>query len=255
MSEIKIFRSTLHASFTIEAGRGDININVLDETGTKETRFDVRREMKEDDAIRYLLGTHHHRANFLVECGLGPDTEIRTSVQHPITSGERGKLGDVDVLLVPKEQPHRALAVEAKLVRVIAKETKPGEPDADEHSKFPKLRHGAEQVLELLDLGFHRVVFLVFLLVDGSNRAQYNVLARSPTTESRRLVAGYASTAVNAGAGLCMIEVVQPGLKSFSKLSQVNVGMYSQPSLNEQRSRLTERVQSVMRNAEKYPRR
>ena len=117
---------------------------------------------------------------------------------------EREQLGDIDLLLVPRET--QAVAIQFKRVKVPTTAFATGNP-----GKLRGLKKGVHQCNDLVSRGFYRVMLGIILVVDGRERTEFNFAFRGATDEHLRAVkSAVDQDLLSARAGIFIIEIAQP---------------------------------------------
>jgi len=135
-------------------------------------------------------------------------SDSRILFEVPLTDlGEEVSLeGDCDVLAVDPARPDLSIGFQCKRVKV-----KSTTFQTHRVGKLHELARGAIQVGQLAKLGFHRIYFLVFMVVDGRQQHELNFAARGATAPLvHQLDDTIAQIGVPESAGISRIELTQP---------------------------------------------
>lgn len=95
-------------------------------------------------------------------------------VQKPLIEGTNDKPGDLDVLIIPKENEAETIAVEVKCFKAVTFSDKPTNVN-----KSKKVIGAFKQVNSYLKFGFHKVYFAIVLLDDARQDTTPNQLMKS----------------------------------------------------------------------------
>lgn len=146
---------------------------------------------------------------------------IRFGVQHPIITTPNKKPGDIDVLVWDPPNPHQAVAIECKRVKVTAIDT-----DQDTVNKIQGIGGGVAQANAMKELGFFSNYLAIFILVDGRLRTEYNVVHRGASDQTFHQIYEFPYRGqLSPDVGILFVEIIQPTGKVVDTMGYIGVAL------------------------------
>jgi hypothetical protein len=197
----------------------------------------------EGQIIDWLVAFPPARELLLEELGLAAGTFVQTSVIEPLIERNRRKQpGDIDLILVP--EPHRAIAIQVKRVRMLAETTHRDSTPGRQLGNITKL---IEQANGSREIGFHANYALVLVECYGVERSEYNFLARgSSPGVFRRIYHLTKDQPLHSDVGLIFVEIIQPTRTSVDRAGVVAICVDKPAIEQEQPPDLTARVRQLV---------
>lgn len=144
--------------------------------------------------------------------------------------------GDIDVLLIEGPSHERAIAIEAKRIKIPPHAFRTGRP-----GKISGLKQGVAQANLLQRLGFSRAYLLIAIVTDGREREEFNFAFRGPPLEMMREIEGFGgAAALHPEVGLGFVYVTQPVDKDIQWAGAIGVSMARHSQEREQSASITE---------------
>ena len=130
--------------------------------------------MVEGEALFWLLQNPQFRKGFFAEFFPQFPKAVRhfTGLVEPFTYHDKTP-GDIDLLLVQPDLPHKAVAFEFKRIKVFREET-----GKEKINRIPYLAHGIEQSNGYHAIGFSQTYLVAIILDDGRHLETPNVMFR-----------------------------------------------------------------------------
>ena len=196
--------------------------------------------LSEDALIRFLLSRQDIKSILFAELGLPEDTFVSEGVVLPFVTDRNKKPGDIDILLCGPKQPHRAVAIEVKRVKVSA--------DGGGSQKVNKLGDvsgGLLQAKALADLGFARVYFAILVVVDGrlENEEGNYLDRRMGESAAQKVIEVPSWPSIRPDVGILYFEIVQTVDKPIERAGLIGLAIAKPAMLREQPSDLTTLVE------------
>jgi hypothetical protein len=207
------------------------------ESGEKVT------DRTEGQIADWLVASPMARELLLEELGLAVDTFAQTSVIEPLIERNRRKPpGDIDLILVP--EPHRAIAIQIKRLRVLAETTHRDSTPGRQLGNITKL---IEQANGSRDIGFRANYALVLVECYGPARSDHNFLARgSSPGVFRRIYHLTKDQPLHSDVGLIFVEIIQPTPTSVDRAGVVAICVEKPAIEQNQPPDLTARVRKLV---------
>lgn len=211
------------------------------DSGTENSASVV--DMAEASIVRWLLGHPEARTLLYSQAQLDLKSLDRLSVGRPLIAKANAKPGDVDWLCVPASQPHLAVALECKRVKVRAVGTRD-----DQVNKIADLGRGVAQANGLADMGFHRSFLMVIVQTDGRTRRDLGQIFRGRTEQTFATIYEFPQReSLNEDVGVVFVDVVQPTGRAIGDMAYVGVCVDRPARPREQSDGLTSRVRECLR--------
>jgi hypothetical protein len=192
-------------------------------------------DVPEASLCRWLFGVGSSLCRVRDELRISPGSKVlfetRTADVAPSARGP----GDVDVLLVDRLSPQRAIAIETKRVKVSTHAFHTGQA-----GKIGELEHGVVQANLLRAIGFHRTYLLVAVVTDGRERTDANFAFRGPPLEMMRAIEAFpAQVKLDSDIGLGFVYVTQPVDKDIQWAGSIGIVIRRDAREREQSANLT----------------
>ena len=177
-------------------------------------------DQSEAQIVDWLVGLRLARELLLEELGLLADTYTQTAIIEPLIEKNRHQPpGDNDLVLVP--EPHRAIAIQVKRIRVQAETT---HKDRTPRRQVGNITRLVEQANGSREIGFAANYALILIECYGVERSEYNFLGRgSSPGVFRRIYHLTKDHPIHPDVGLIFVEIVQPTRTSVDRAGMVAV--------------------------------
>lgn len=178
----------------------------------------------------------------LTELEIKQNPFYKLAVKEPIINDQKEKPGDIDILICKTQEPHKAIAIECKRVKVTTVDM-----ENDKVNKISNVGNGVQQANSLCKLGFHRTYLAILVEVAGKNRKEYNILSRgsSPVTLEKVYDFPYRDN-LHKDVGVIFIEITQPTGKHIDNMVIVGICIDKEAGQIEQSSNLTNRINELL---------
>lgn len=208
-----------------------------------ENSVDSITRIHEPQIVRWLVGNDSPRSLLLEALGMPDDAHCRTEVTDPFLGRKRSELGDIDLLICPRDRPHQAIAIEWKRVKSTVSRY-----NQDKPNKIDAAKKAIGQVKDLHGLGFSQTYIGVVAVADGQSAEDTNFAFRGLSNETRgRLERVLDSLRPPDGVGVVYMEIIQPTRKPIDEAAMICIAQLRQPVLREQPEQLTTLVYNFMR--------
>jgi hypothetical protein len=200
-------------------------------------------DQAEGQIVDWLVGMRSARELLLEELGLPADTYVQTGIIEPlIEQNRRRPPGDIDLIFVP--EPHHAIAIQVKRVRVQAETTHRDRMLGRQLGNITRL---VEQANGSRDIGFCANYALVLIECYGVARSEYNFIARgSSPGVFRRVYHMTKDQPLHPDVGLIFVEITQPTRTSVDRAGMVAVCADKQATQLDQPPEITARVRQLV---------
>ncbi|MBS1911507.1 MAG: hypothetical protein JST22_05945 [Bacteroidetes bacterium] len=199
---------------------------------------------------------------------------LATNVVQPLRDGRRQKPGDIDVLFVPGAAAEQAIAIECKVVPIVAADyvRAPGNggtkvpageftgeegeyvlSSAKARNRFQALRRSIEQVTALCELGFHQTYLCVIVAADMQARQGYNWFYRVPSDqEHREIIDQCVGLGLPEECGIVFVQITQPSEMSVLYSGGLMLRLYRAATSLRQTAQITSRVEQLVAAPSEY---
>src|ERR1044072_8376448 len=245
MRKLLVFETIAFDSHTFHAG-------TVIPGGTSIKSFGNYEDLEEDDVttkdeetiIKWLLGSPA-KDLLLRVLGVGRDSFIAYSVKQPVVENPQKKPGDIDILICGEYRADRAIAIQCKLVKVVA-----FSQEEDDVSKLPDIKGAVLQAnKQRANFGFHRNYLAVIVKAYGQKRTQNNPIFRGPNQNTMKLLYEFPQReSLHSDVGILFIDITQPTGKSYDQMAVVGICHDQQAMPLEQSPNLTNRIKEFMQN-------
>jgi len=217
-------------------------VRVFDDPSHQVGPEDRIVDLPEDALGAALLADRQVRQLIYEALRLGPDTAYALKVRAPFIYSHHEKPGDIDVMLSPQRAPQYTHVLETKRAKV-----RPGKGGAGQRITHLTLAQPeVAQVNRLADFEFSRTTLALLVAVEDYARSEISVIMRGMTPQTVTKILNVSlQAALDPRVGLCVVEIVQPTTRSFSKCGCVGVALLRPPAVVEQPGHVTRRVVSV----------
>jgi hypothetical protein len=209
-------------------------------------------EQREQDIIRYLCKSGDlFRWNIPQLLGVDSQILLASHVVRPLRDNRRHKPGDIDLIIVPEGKPDAAIAIECKVVPVVAvDDVEDGHyllKDKRGRNQYQSMKRGTEQLKALCGLGFHQIYQCVIVATDARNRWGYDIWFREATESVyEKITALRSNENIPDGCGLMTIELVQPSDKQIMYQGAIEPRIQQRAKFHEQRGEITQRIRMLL---------
>jgi len=205
-------------------------------------------DFSEKGTVEYLVSTYFTRDLLLTELGSFsgtnyPDYRPFVEVSEPVlTYEDQKKIGDVDLLLIPKNRPDAAIAIEFKRVKV-----KCHSKDEESVNKVEEIRRkGIRQAKALADIGFYQVYLGIILQYDGREMKNEHILSRiSDGPRSNDVYELIFTEEIDQRVGIFYIRFNQTTGRHFSKQGTIGISVDRVAHRQKQCAYLTNRIKEL----------
>ncbi len=190
-----------------------------------------------------VLNDSHYRETVLNIKGIGTkDTRIVEQVELRLF--RKNLAGEVDILVVPNEQPELSTAIQVKRLKAVVQMDDLGHDSAfvGHPSRFQELiAKGIEQANQTKAVGFAQVYLWVFVAIDTRQRNNGWYSYDGPDSNLQCLInSAISPTGLDPAVGLMRFEWVQPMDRAPFELSTHGGSLLSLATTTEQPPELTE---------------
>lgn len=217
------------------------NIPFFDGSGSESDENVTDRG--ERQIVDWLVALRPARELFLEELQLPADTYIQTGIIEPlIEKNRRRPPGAIDLILIP--EPHRAIAIQVKRVRVQAETTHRDHTPGRQLGNITRL---VEQANGSREIGFCEKYALVLVECYGVGRSEHNFLARgSSPAVFRRIYHMTKDQPIHPDVGIIFVEITQPTRASVDQAGMVAVCADKRATPLDQTPEMTTRVRRLV---------
>jgi len=204
-------------------------------------------QQKEEQIVSWLFSQTQVKELIFTELRI-QNPCFSLNVVDPIIDNPNKKPGDIDILICEQRQPHRAIALECKRVKVIA-----ADMENDKVNKIDNIGNGVKQANALREIGFHRTYLAILIEVEGKNRVEYNTLCRGPSPTTFKKVYDFPfRDKLHKDVGVIFIEISQPTGKSIDSMAGVGICIDKEAGRLEQPDYLTNRINTLLRGLKRH---
>lgn len=230
-SHAKYLGQGLSHSFFDESSKNEESVTTIHENEIVDWIF--QDESRQDLIFRNL---YHEKASQIFYC-------FRVDCEPILTNEDRKKIGDIDMLICPRNYPNYATAVEFKRVKV--------ETLDDQTAKVNKLQtcriKGLDQVDQLRSFNFWKTYLGVIIEDDARRSDSESSLMRSSTGDLEKAIYNLTfDKGLDHYAGVMYIQIIQPTGESFHARNSfgICIDKYAKPVIQDEE--LTKRIEKFM---------
>jgi hypothetical protein len=199
-------------------------------------------EIPEPALVRWLFLQHAARGLLFRKLLLQQQAHCQVQVRYPFLEKSMTPPGDIDLLASDPDQPHLAVAIEWKRVKVRA--TNDGQEVVN---KIEALGDAVSQVRGLKRLGFDRTYLAVVAAVDGRGVSAGNFVARGTSDRTFcRTIEVASGLDIPPQVGLLYVEISQPLQKTIDEAAVISVAVIKPAKRCGQSDRTTARVEQYL---------
>lgn len=216
---------------------GRLELEVIENTKTSVRRFI-------EGQILDFLFNRGFKGLLLKELGLDTNKNLQVyrDVVGPFIDNPALKPGDLDLVIFDPAEPSKAIAIEAKCVKL-----KKEQDQSVLYTKEKNLTKGITQVNEYLRFGFHKTYLLVILLDEAHEDTKgLDIFKRSSLNESKKLLNPNVLANLDEKVGLLYLGVRQITEQSIHFNSVVDLMKLKEAVEVDQFNITTERILSLM---------
>jgi hypothetical protein len=211
-------------------------------THRTESSAESVARLTEREIVQHLFESSVARALILDELELSRNALHALHVMAPFTYG-RQKPGDIDALLCDSAEPHHAVALECKRVKVIGSDS-----GTDRVNRLDDFGQAHDQANALAKLRFNRTFLACIAIVDARLRPVPNFALRGTSTATfGRLFDTAMTMPLVEEVGVLYIEIDQPVHAPIEQAANVSVGIFRESRRQEQEGQSTARIANFMR--------
>jgi hypothetical protein len=201
------------------------------------------RDYHEDAITNWLLDGESRKRLLTGDIFENVDEVIdKRCLRKPFTP-DRGKPGDIDILLFQRDSPQRSVAIECKRIKVEALSERDVKINGEKN-----IGEGIIQANEYFNLGFSRVYLLIFLLHDGRKLNTPNILFRyGKGLKVERLYSLPWQGDLHEKVGIIFVEVYQISDRDVNTTYGLGICVDKRASEQEQPYDLTLKVMSLLK--------
>lgn len=205
-------------------------------------------DFPEKKTVEYLLGNYFSKdllISELASVSTTPHLDFSpfAEISEPVLEYEdRKKIGDVDLLLIPKNRPDVSIAVEFKRVKV-----KCYSKDDESVNKVEEIRRkGIKQAKILADIGFSQVYLGIMLQYDGRKMRNEHIFFRySDGPASNDVYDLIYTEKIDPRVGIFYLRLNQPTGRNFSKQGSIGIFIDRVAARQKQSFALTNRLKEL----------
>lgn len=174
--------------------------------------------MNEAELVRWLIHKKDAFKLLLKLLNLPINTEYFLEVRKPITDQENE--GDIDLILLPNNDPYRAIAVECKRAKVEILDNN----GKEKVNKINDIRKGFKQSKRLREMGFYKTYLLVFVVTDGRNKITPNTFFRDgESAQVKELYRMSMEEPLHSDVGFIYVKITQPTDKDINWRGNIGI--------------------------------
>lgn len=200
-------------------------------------------DIPEKELVAHVLSDSHYRATLLNIKGV-VTKDARIVEQVELRLFRKDLAGEVDILVVPNEQPELSTAIQVKRLKAVVKMDELGHDSAfiGHPSRFQELiAKGVEQANQTKAVGFAQVYLWVFVAIDTRPRNNGWYSYEGPDSNLQGLInSAISPTGLDPDVGLMKFEWVQSMDRAPFELSTHGGSLLSLATTSEQPPDLTE---------------
>jgi hypothetical protein len=203
-------------------------------------------EVSEADILKDLL-TSDARNLILEELGVSNECPMFFEVKKPVVQFDE-KPGDIDLLICLEGRADKAIGIQCKRVKVEALDQ-----NEDKCNKISSIAEGVRQAnLQRRNFGFHQNYLAILIETYGRLRDKSNTVFRGPTSETFNEIYNISQDeSLDEEVGILFLKITQPTGKSWRRMQQVSVCVDKPASCLDQTTRLTNRLNELLRSSSK----
>lgn len=211
-------------------------------TETDESSESVT-SMSEDQAIRWLFNSFSFGKIFIESFYGNPDgIQIHFGEKEPFIVTGR-KPGDIDIMLVDKNAPDRAIAFECKRLKITSIDT-----PMPKVNNIQGIKHGVKQANGLQSLGFYKSYLVMILLDDSRHFAYPNTMLRNSQWQDVEEVYDIPwNEPIHQDVGIVFIKVTQPTGKHFNEMAGIGLCIDKEAQEQEQSVAMTNKIKELLK--------
>jgi len=196
---------------------------------------------EEKEIIQWFFGQLLLRKVLYEELGIEQTRPFKLKVTEPIISNPNKKLGDIDILICDKNNPHRAIAMEGKRIKAIVEAS-----GQEKINKIGDIKDAVLQANAMRDMGFYNSYLVLFIEVDGREREETNFFFRGLSDQNFKRVYDFPQRdQLHDDIGVIFIEIVQPIDRTVNKAGMVRICVDKKAKPLSQPTNLTNRIIEV----------
>jgi hypothetical protein len=209
-------------------------------TDVNENSIESVTKKSESQIVSRLMTHHLARGILYAKLGLKKESSYRQDVQGPIVTNPSTQ-GDIDLIIWETVNPHQAIAMQCKRVKVMAIDV-----NNDRVNKLQEIEFAVEQTNNMFDLfKFSRTYMVLLIAVDGRARNEYNMLSRGATdTTFKQCYDLEVLGRLKKEIGIIIVELIQPSSSSFEKTGMICIGFGREAKRDSQGIRITNCISS-----------
>lgn len=237
MKRPMIFRQTNYDSNALTGATQMLFFTETDENSESVTL------MTEDQAVKWLFSSFSFGKTFIEEF-FDSQNHINAffGKKEPfVISGK--KPGDIDILLIDKERPDKAIAFECKRLKVTSID-----------SPLPKVnnvqgvKQGVKQANGLQSLGFYKSYLMIILLDDSRHFDYPNTMMRNSKWQDVEEVYDIPwNEPLNQDVGIVFVKVTQPTEKHYNKMAGIGFCIDKEANVQQQTTSMTNKVKELLK--------
>lgn len=198
----------------------------------------------ETEIVKWLFGKDGFLDFFCEDFFIKPrNTKSFFTLSDPFTV-KNEKPGDIDLLIVDPEEPHKSIAFECKRIKMETLE--------NQETKINGLRNlelGINQVNNYLKLGFHQTYLMIIILDDCKNTKSENVMLRSSqfNEDSSRYKFKW-PVPLKSDIGVILVRITQQTKKNYKFMCGFGVNIPKLAVKLVQANDITKKVEFLLKN-------
>jgi len=193
---------------------------------------------EERQIIRWFFEQPLLKQIFYEELRINQTLPFKLEVKEPIISVPNKKPGDIDILICDKDDPHHAIAMEAKRIKVTIEKR-----GYEKVNKIGDVKDAVLQANAMRDRGFFNSYLALFIEVDGREREETNFFFRGLSDQNFKRVYDFPQRSqLHDDIGVAFIEIVQPIDRSINRSGMVCICVDKKAKPLSQSTNLTNRI-------------
>lgn len=212
------------------------------ESDGKNDGSSIRELANEDQVVKFAF-TNQTIRDFVISEFIPADGRytLLMNVQEPFTN-DNAKPGDIDIIIVPKENESESIAIEVKYFKAITLED-----NKTKVNKVEKILKTIDQVNNYRKFGFHKIYFAIILIDDARLEATQNfLLKRTKNDLIDKIYWEHNFEQISSEIGIVFIELVQSLNKSHNHSINVKTKTKRPATAISQSLQATEKIKRLI---------
>jgi len=238
--DLRIFKTIISHKIRITGNKTEL-FNESDKSDPSVTK------LTEQEIVKWIFDNHGIRDLIIEEIYSlsDKDLSIKLGVKEPLLNKDEQKIiGDIDVVIIPKNNPEKTIIIEFKRVKVSTL--------IDKSVKVNKIstirKKGFSQIKKLRKFNYHKTYLGVIIEDDARNVKSANTILRSSKNKVINSIFNINSDkTLENKAGLFFIKLTQPTGESFEIRYNLGITIEKEAAEIIQEKYITERVKELLK--------